>query len=47
VIANIFAAHFGKEEGVMLLRTICLMILGLLSFALFLALSEIGGATGM
>jgi hypothetical protein len=31
----------------MLLRTICILIMGIISFALFLALSEIGIATGM
>jgi hypothetical protein len=39
--------HVRKGEVVMLLRTICLLIMGIVSFALFLALSEIGVASGM
>ena len=37
----------GEGGAVMLLRTISILIMGLISFALFLALSEIGDATGM
>jgi hypothetical protein len=29
-----------------MLRTICILIMGIMSFALFLALSEIGGPAG-
>jgi hypothetical protein len=41
-----FAVRCG-EGGVMLLRTICILILGIISFALFLALSEIGVPAGL
>jgi hypothetical protein len=44
---DVFAVLIWGRGFVMLLRTICLLILGIISFALFLALSEIGGPAGM
>ena len=44
---NFYEDIRGEGEVFMLLRTISILIMGLISFALFLALSEIGDATGM